>query len=114
MKLKLTAAAAGVVGIALAAAGCGSTADVGSSGTSSASGSAAASGSTGAVAAGFGSANKSLCSGAVDGKPGYKNAIGTIAGGGGGAKTLTGAGFHLRRADPLVPHCAGATPPTGP
>jgi phosphate transport system substrate-binding protein len=89
MKLKLSAAAAGVVGIALATAGCGSTANVGSTSTPAASGSSAAPGSPSAAAAGFGSANQALCSGTVTTKPGYKNAIGTIAG---GSKTLTGAG----------------------
>jgi phosphate transport system substrate-binding protein len=86
MKLKLSAAAAGVLGIALVSAGCGSTANVGGGSTPAASGS---SGSSSASAAGFGSANQALCSGAVTTKPGYKNTIGTIAG---GSKTLTGAG----------------------
>jgi phosphate transport system substrate-binding protein len=86
MKLKLSAAAAGVLGIALVSAGCGSTANVGGGSTPAASGS---SGSSSASAARFGSANQALCSGAVTTKPGYKNTIGTIAG---GSKTLTGAG----------------------
>jgi phosphate transport system substrate-binding protein len=89
MKLKLSAAAAGVLGIALVSAGCGSTANVGSTSTPAASGSSAAPGSPSASAAGFGSANQALCSGTVNTKPGYKNAIGTVAG---GSKTLTGAG----------------------
>lgn len=38
---------------------------------------------------GFGSANQTLCTSAVNTKPSYQNTIGTIAG---GSKTLTGAG----------------------
>jgi phosphate transport system substrate-binding protein len=83
MRLKLSAVAAGVLGIALASAGCGSTANVSSTSTPAASGGSAAS------AVGFGSANQQLCSSAGDTTPNYKDTIGTIAD---GAKTLTGAG----------------------
>jgi phosphate transport system substrate-binding protein len=92
MKLKLSAIAAGVLGIALASAGCGSTSNVGSTSSTAASGSSTASASSSGSAAtttGFGSANQALCSSAVNTKPGYPNSIGTIAG---GSKTLTGAG----------------------
>lgn len=78
MRLKLAAVAAGVAGLALAAAGCGSTSNVGSSASTPATSSA-----------GFGAANKQLCASAGNTTPHFKNTVGTIAG---GAKTLTGAG----------------------
>jgi phosphate transport system substrate-binding protein len=82
MRRRFSAMAAGVLGLALAAAGCGSTSNVSSGPTSSDAGATGAS-------AGFGSANQRLCSSAADTKPGYPNTIGTIPG---GAKTLSGAG----------------------
>ena len=89
MRLKLSVVAAGALGTALVVTGCGSTNNVGSTSTSTGT-SASASASAGAVSSvGFGSANQTLCSGAVNSKPNYPNAIGTIAG---GSKTLTGAG----------------------
>ncbi len=81
MRLKITAVTAGVLGAALAVAGCGSTGNVSSnSSTPTASG---------ASSVGFGSANQALCSDTGNTKPDYTNTIGTIAG---GAKTITGAG----------------------
>ena len=78
MRLKMSAVAAGVLGVALAAAGCSSTSSsTPGSGTSSA-----------AATVGFGSANATLCS-ATTAKPDFTNTIGTIAG---GAKSLSGAG----------------------
>jgi phosphate transport system substrate-binding protein len=82
MRFKFPAIAVGVAGVALVAAGCGSTGNA-SSGSSS---SASATGSQSSV--GFGAQNQQLC-GASSTKPGYQNAIGTVAG---GAKTLSGAG----------------------
>jgi phosphate transport system substrate-binding protein len=73
--------AAGAVGVALVAAGCGNTNNVGSSSSPSAS--------AGAGGVSFGSANQQLCSNTANTKPGYKNTISTIAG---GSKTLSGAG----------------------
>jgi phosphate transport system substrate-binding protein len=82
MRFKISVIAAGALGVALVAAGCGSTNNVSSSGTPG----AGASASTAAV--GFGVQNQQLCS-ASTAKPGYQNPVGTIAGGG---KTLSGAG----------------------
>jgi len=91
MRLKLSVLAAGALGTALAVTGCGSTNNVGGTSTStSTSTGTSASASAGTVSsAGFGSANKTLCSSAVNSKPNYPNTIGTVAG---GSKTLTGAG----------------------
>jgi phosphate transport system substrate-binding protein len=72
--------AVGAIGMALAAAGCGSTNNVGSGSTPSTG--------TSASAAGFGAQNQQLCS-STSAKPGYQNSIGTI---GGGGKSLSGAG----------------------
>jgi phosphate transport system substrate-binding protein len=83
MRFRISAVAAGVLGVALAVAGCGSTGNV-SSGNST-----PTSTGSGASAGGFGSANQQLCGDAGNTKPGYQNTVGTISG---GAKTLTGAG----------------------
>lgn len=80
MRFKFPAIAVGVAGVALVAAGCGST------GNASPDSSASATASQSSV--GFGAQNQALCSGS-SAKPGYKNTIGTIAG---GAKSLSGAG----------------------
>jgi phosphate transport system substrate-binding protein len=82
MRLKLSAVAVGVLGIALASAGCGSTNNVSSSTTSTSSASTASS-------VTFGGANQALCANAGNTTPDYANTIGTIPG---GAKTVTGAG----------------------
>jgi phosphate transport system substrate-binding protein len=79
MRLRFSVVAAGVLGVALAAAGCGSTGNV-SSGSSPASNSSNV---------GFGAQNAKLCSATVNTTPNYKNTIGTVAG---GAKTISGAG----------------------
>ena len=82
MRFRISVTAAGALGVALVATGCGSTGSA-SSGTS-ASGNATASQSS----VGFGAANQQLCS-AGSSAPNYANAIGTISGAG---KTLSGAG----------------------
>jgi len=82
MRARFSAVAAGVLGVALAAAGCGSTSNVSN-------GSASSGKVTGASTVGFGSANAKLCSASVNTTPNYKNIIGVIAG---GAKTISGAG----------------------
>ncbi len=79
MRFRFSVVAVGVLGVALAAAGCGSTGNV-SSGSSAAA-------QTSNV--GFGSQNAKLCSAKVNTTPNYKNTIGTVAG---GAKTISGAG----------------------
>jgi phosphate transport system substrate-binding protein len=79
MRARFSAAAAGVLGVALAAAGCGSTSNVSSSSGASSAG----------TAVGFGSANKQLCSAAVNTTPNYPDTVKTVAG---GAKTISGAG----------------------
>jgi phosphate transport system substrate-binding protein len=81
MRLRLSAMAGSVVGLALAAAACGTTSDVNSSPGAA---------STGAAAApGFGTANQKLCASKAVTKPGYQNTIGTVQG---GASRLSGAG----------------------
>ncbi len=80
MRFKISVMAVGALGVALAATGCGSTGNVGAS-SSPSSGSSASTVS-------FGTQNQQLC-GASSAKPGFKNTIGTIAG---GAKSLSGAG----------------------
>jgi len=97
MRARFSAVAAGVLGVALAAAGCGSTGNV-SSNSGSGSGT-----SSGAKNVSFGSANKQLCSASVNTAPKYANPIGTIAG---GAKTLSGAGSTF--ASPLYSTWASA------
>lgn len=97
MRARFSAVAAGVLGVALAAAGCGSTGNVSSNGAPSSGASTVAAG------PGFGAANAKLCSGTVNTTPDYKNTIATIAG---GAKTISGAGSTF--AAPLYSTWAGA------
>lgn len=80
MRLKVSVMAAGVLGVALVAAGCGSTSNVGS--PSSAKGGASA------TNVSFGAENQQIC-GTGSRQPGYKNTIGTVPG---GADSLSGAG----------------------
>jgi phosphate transport system substrate-binding protein len=82
MRFKFPAIAVGVAGLAVVAAGCGSTGNAGTDSSSSASATASQS------SVGFGAQNQALCGGS-SAKPGYKNTIGTVPGGG---KTLSGAG----------------------
>jgi phosphate transport system substrate-binding protein len=82
MRARFSAVAVGVLGVALAAAGCGSTGNVsgGSSGSSAG---------TTAAKATWGAQNQKLCSGAANTQPNYKDTVGTVSG---GAKTISGAG----------------------
>jgi phosphate transport system substrate-binding protein len=80
MRARISAVAAGVLGVALAAAGCGSTGNV-SSGSSPSAGTVSSTG--------FGAANAKLCSAAVNTSPNYKNPVPVVPG---GAKTISGAG----------------------
>lgn len=80
MRLKVSVMAVGVLGVALVAAGCGSTSNVGS--PSSAKGGASA------TNVSFGAENQQIC-GTGSRQPGYKNTIGTVPG---GADSLSGAG----------------------
>jgi phosphate transport system substrate-binding protein len=77
MRPRFSVVAVGVLGVALAAAGCGST------------GSSSPSASTTAKNVSFGTQNVARCGAAADTAPKYTNTIGTIAG---GAKTISGAG----------------------
>ena len=81
MRFKMSVVAAGVLGVALAAAGCSSSSSTSSSTPGSSTSSAAAT-------VGFGAANATLCS-ATTAKPVFTNTIGTITG---GATSLSGAG----------------------
>jgi len=81
MRFKMSVVAAGVLGVALAAAGCSSSRSTSSSTPGSSTSSAA-------VTVGFGAANATLCS-ATTAKPVFTNTIGTITG---GAASLSGAG----------------------
>lgn len=80
MRFRVSAMAVGVLGVALVAAGCGSTSNVDSGSNTS--------GGTSATNVSFGAQNQQIC-GTGGSKPGYKNATGTISG---GAKSLSGAG----------------------
>ncbi len=80
MRLRISVMAVGALGVALAAAGCGSTGNAGSSPSANATASQ--------NSVGFGAQNKQLC-GASNSAPGYTNTISTVAG---GAKSLSGAG----------------------
>lgn len=79
MRLRFSAVAAGALGIALAAAGCGSTGNVRSNSTAS----------TQAANVGFGAQNAKLCTAKVNTTPNYKNTVATVSG---GARTISGAG----------------------
>ena len=81
MRFKMSAVAAGALGVALAAAACSST-------SSTTTGTPTSSTSSAAATVGFGSANAALCS-AASVKPNFTNTIGTVAG---GAKSISGAG----------------------
>lgn len=80
MRFRVSVMAAGVLGVALVAAGCGSTSNVGSPSSSK--------GGTSATNVSFGAENQQIC-GTGGSAPGYKNTIGTIPG---GARSLSGAG----------------------
>jgi len=86
MRLRFSAAVAGVLGTTLVITACGSTGSVSNSSTPASTSTSSASG---AAAAGFGSANQQLCASAGNTTPDYSNPVGQISG---GAKSLTGAG----------------------
>ncbi|MGE5289310.1 MAG: phosphate ABC transporter substrate-binding protein PstS [Micromonosporaceae bacterium] len=81
MRFKVPAVVVGALGVALVAAGCGSTGNVSSGSSSSAN-------ATTESSVGFGAANQQLCS-AGSSAPNYTNTIGTVSG---GAKSVSGAG----------------------
>jgi phosphate transport system substrate-binding protein len=91
--------AAGVLGVALAAAGCGSTGNV----SSGSSGSSASPGVSAVSNISFGAQNAKLCSGAANTTPNYKAPVAAVSG---GAKTISGAGSTF--AAPLYSTWAGA------